>query len=98
MADLTTLIAMLSGTEDAAGGADNLCDGYAKGDAEGAAVAIGGGGAHPIVVKSALANPRDGGTDGGFAGGGIGAAIANHSGSRGGNAEKEADANGGGQQ
>ena len=95
MADLTTLIAMLSGTEDAAicvmATPREMLRGWPSPSG-------GGGRAHPIVVKSALANPRDGGTDGGFAGGGIGAAIANHSGSRGGTAEKEADANGGGQQ
>ena len=52
------------------------------------AVAIGGGRAHPIVVVSALSNPGDGDMDGGFARGGNGAAIANHSGSRGGDGAK----------
>ena len=43
MANLTTLIAMLSGTDDTASGADNLRDGYMERDAEGVAVAIVGG-------------------------------------------------------
>ena len=41
-----------------------------EGYVEMVAVAIGGGGAHPIVVESLHANPGDSGMDSGFAGGG----------------------------
>ena len=71
MADLTTLIDMLSGADDAAGGAGGSRNSDADGDAKGAAFAIGGGGwAHRIAVKSAFVNPGVGDADGGFAWGG----------------------------
>ena len=51
MADLTTLIAMLSnhvgGADNVAGGADGSCDGNAEGAAKGAAITIARGGRDP---------------------------------------------------
>ncbi len=44
MANLTTLIAMLSGADNAAGGADNSHDAYVERNAEVVAVPIAGGG------------------------------------------------------
>ena len=73
MADLTTLIVMLSNhvssADDAACNTDGSCNSNTEGDAEGAAVAIArGGGSHPIAVELVITNP--GGVDGGFARGG----------------------------